>query len=161
MPTAPVARITVEPGEVGLRLDILLAERFAVSRGRAQKLVEDARLNGSPAKASYTLRAGDVIELEIADAPLEGAPAEPDPGLDVWRIPILYEDDHLLVLVKPRGLVVHPGAGQERGTLVDWLRASGRTLSTVGPPERAGRSRGGGRSGSRSPRRSSSASSSA
>lgn len=131
-----LTRWTIE--ESGGRLDVFLAAQLAVSRGRAQKLVERARLNGAPVKASYMLRAGDVLELETEDAPPEGAPVEPDPSLDAWNIPILYEDDHLVVLIKPRGLVVHPGAGQERGTLVDWLRASGRPLSTAGPPERAG-----------------------
>lgn len=124
--------------EAGGRLDVFLAAQLGVSRGRAQKLVETARLNGAVVKASYALRAGDVVELEMEEAAPEPGPAEPDSSLEQWNVPVLYEDAHLLVLVKPRGLVVHPGAGQERGTLVDWLRASGRALSTVGPPERAG-----------------------
>lgn len=124
--------------EDGKRLDVFLAAQLEVSRARAQKLVEGARLNGAPTKSSAALRVGDVVELEIPEPAEAPAATEADSSLEKWDIPVLYEDAHMLVLVKPRGLVVHPGAGQENGTLVDWLRASGRALSTVGPPERAG-----------------------
>ena len=52
--------------------------------------------------------------------------------------PIVFEDEHLLVLNKPRGLTVHPGAGDRAATLIDILRAAGKALSSVGPAERAG-----------------------
>jgi 23S rRNA pseudouridine1911/1915/1917 synthase len=83
------------------------------------------------------LKAGDRVLVVVS---LEQAPAI-NPLLkssDVEVPPILYEDEHLLVLNKPRDLVVHPGAGEPQITLVDILRASGRTLSSVGPPERSG-----------------------
>lgn len=123
--------------ESGGRLDVFLAAQLQVSRARAQKLVEGALLNGGAAKASATLKAGDVLELTV-EAAAEADDGVFDETLQSIEVPILYEDAHLLVVVKPRGLVVHPGAGQESATLVEWLRASGRQLSGVGPPERAG-----------------------
>jgi 23S rRNA pseudouridine1911/1915/1917 synthase len=134
--TMSVTTWTIE--ESGARLDVFLAAKLSVSRGRAQKLIETTSVNGHTAKASATLRAGDVVEVTIDDTPVVPSTDELDRTLETWNVPVLYEDDHMIVLVKPRGLVVHPGAGQENGTLVNWLRASGRELSTVGPSERAG-----------------------
>ena len=123
--------------ESGIRLDVFIAAKLQVSRARAQKLVADARLNNGAAKASATLRAGDVVEISVEETPeiAQGSTVEFDRTLSV---PILYEDDDLIVLNKPRGLVVHRGAGEESETLVEWLRAQNYTLSSVGPPERAG-----------------------
>lgn len=130
-------RFIVEEGEGTERLDTFLAARLHVSRGRAHKFVESASVNGAAAKASYKLRVGDEVILAVEAT--EAEPAELSPiSVSLSVPPIIYEDDDLLVLNKPRGIVVHPGAGQETGTLVDILRASGRNLSTVGPPERAG-----------------------
>jgi 23S rRNA pseudouridine1911/1915/1917 synthase len=125
--------------EAGQRLDVFLAARLAVSRSRAQKLLETATVNGAAAKAKHVLKAGD--EIAVGDSPPEWdtsrmtfAASLPDVALP----PILYEDDYLIVLDKPRGLIVHPGAGEPQSTLVDVLRAHERVLSSVGPPERAG-----------------------
>src|SRR5690606_17055416 len=52
--------------------------------------------------------------------------------------PVIFEDEHLIILNKPRGLIVHEGAGEQGSTLVDILRASGKELSSVGPHERGG-----------------------
>ncbi|HEX9995562.1 MAG TPA: RluA family pseudouridine synthase [Abditibacterium sp.] len=122
-------------GDVGTRLDAFIAAHFAVSRSRAQKILENTLVNGKTAKPSYTLRAGDKIvgahytpEAEIA----------PDLTPQGEIPPILYEDEDLMVIHKPRGLTVHPGAGDTGFTLVEIMQSHGRKLSNVGPPERAG-----------------------
>ncbi|HEX8550060.1 MAG TPA: RluA family pseudouridine synthase [Abditibacteriaceae bacterium] len=122
--------------EAGTRLDVFLAAQLKVSRGRAAKLVADARINGAEAKASTALRVGDVVEISIEE--VEAAPPSTVEFDRTFDVPILFEDDDLIVMNKPRGLVVHRGAGEETETLVEWLRSQGRTLSTVGPEERAG-----------------------
>jgi len=106
-----------------------------VSRVRARGLVETTLVNGKSAKASYTMRAGDAVVIEIPPA------VEPPPvALPVFvpLPPILFEDEHLIVLNKPRSLTVHAGAGEPQTTLVDVLRTNDRQLSTVGPHERNG-----------------------
>jgi 23S rRNA pseudouridine1911/1915/1917 synthase len=128
-------QINITDEAAGARLDAWLAAHLNVSRGRAHKTVERVLVNGATVKASYTLRAGDRLEIPPDDTPVAVPPVTAEPAFD---LEILYEDEHLLIINKPRGLVVHPGAGQESGTLVDILRATGRALSTVGPPERAG-----------------------
>ncbi|HEX8236931.1 MAG TPA: RluA family pseudouridine synthase [Abditibacteriaceae bacterium] len=125
----------VEEPEAGQRLDVFVAARLGVSRGRAQKLLEDATVNDKPAKSSQTLRAGDRVLVSEAE------PQTQHSALSTGHSPlppVLYEDEYLIVLNKPRGLVVHAGAGEPQVTLVDVLLAHGRTLSQVGPPERAG-----------------------
>lgn len=131
-----IARIEIEVGARGQRLDKFVAEHFHISRAQAVKRLEGATLDGAEVKASFTLRGGEV--LEIAHAP--EAPPAPPPVLaaDVALPPILFEDEHFLVIDKPRGLVVHAGAGETGATLVDVLRAHGKALSSSGPPERAG-----------------------
>jgi len=132
---AELFEVTIEPEEAGQRLDAFVAARLQVSRTRARNLLETTRVNGNTAKASYTLRAGDAVAIEIAPLP-EPAPvvvpvAAPLP-------PILFEDEHLIVVNKPTGLTVHPGAGEPQTTLIDVIRASGRQLSSIGSQERQG-----------------------
>ncbi|HEX8636517.1 MAG TPA: RluA family pseudouridine synthase [Pyrinomonadaceae bacterium] len=102
--------------EAGKRLDAFLVERIENwSRSRLQKLIDDGdvTVNEKPSKSSYKLRQGDEIEVELADLPAaEFAPE--DITLD-----IVYEDEHLAVINKPAGMVVHPGAGVSRGTLAN------------------------------------------
>lgn len=104
----------------GLRLDKYLGGLEGVeSRSRAQTLIEAKAiiLNGSPAKASYVVKGGEHIEIQIPESqPLELQP------LDL-KLEILFEDEHLIVLNKPTGLVVHPAAGHEQDTLVNALMA--------------------------------------
>ena len=137
--------ITTE--NAGTRLDVFVAAQLQVSRGRAQKLLQNALLNGAPAKASHALKPGDLVEVSQAQtaqqetALAQTALAQTALNHDIASFalpPILYEDEHLLIVNKPRGLMVHAGAGEPQATLVDVLQAHGRTLSTVGPDERAG-----------------------
>jgi 23S rRNA pseudouridine1911/1915/1917 synthase len=86
------------------------------------------RVDGAPRPKSFRLVGGERVEVQLPSPP---APAEPR----VAPITIRYEDDHLLVVDKPAGLVVHPGAGRREGTLLQQLLALG---AAGGPPERAG-----------------------
>lgn len=103
------------------RLDRVLTQLLpAVSRAELQRWIreERVRLNGQVTSASASLRAGDVIEVEPASPPL--SLALPDSTVEFG---VIYEDSHLLVVDKPAGLVVHPGAGHVSGTLVNGLLA--------------------------------------
>ena len=119
----------------GRRLDLFLAaSESSLSRSQAQKLIEEGfvQLNGSTCtRKNYRLQPGDIVSFFIP------APAAP-PRAEQIPLDIIYEDDDLLVINKPRGMVVHPAPGHQRGTLVSALLAHCRTLSTLGGPERPG-----------------------
>lgn len=120
-------RLTVDPSQAGLRLDRFLAMLEEVgSRGRAAKLIDDGfvLINDRPAKASTALRAGDLVQATI---PKLVAPDSLKP-LDV-ALEILHEDNDLLVVNKPAGMVVHPAAGHADDTLVNALIARAGPLS--------------------------------
>ena len=133
--------LIVEEGEDGVRLDVFIAARLKVSRERAKKLLQDVTVNGASVKSSRFVEIGDEVVLtKIEDAP----ETKPEPeklhlrAFESSLPPIIFEDEHLIIINKPRGLVVHEGAGETGSTLVEILRAHGRTLSSVGPSERAG-----------------------
>jgi len=112
--------ITVTEDYDGLRLDRLVAAMAPeVSRTRAQALITAGRitLNGKPSKASQAVETDDLVTLpaDIALPPLTLPEPEDIP------LAIVYEDDHLLVVDKPAGMVVHPAPGHEHGTLVNAL----------------------------------------
>ena len=108
----------VEAEATGQRIDRFLSgEDTGLSRSALQGLVADGHVlcNGKSIAKSLKLKAGDTILLEIPDAkPIEAVPQ--DIPLD-----IVYEDDHLLVVNKPKGMVVHPAPGNPDGTLVNAL----------------------------------------
>ncbi len=125
-----------EERESSLRFDLLLVARIpGVSRSRIQALIRDghALLNGETAKTSETVRVGDRIAWR--NPPVEAA-AGPEPEDIPLRI--LHEDESFLVIDKAAGLVVHPGAGNTRGTLVSALLHHGAGLSENGGPGRPG-----------------------
>lgn len=102
--------------DAGKRLDAFLAEKIdGWSRSRLQRLVEsgDVLVNQKEAKASYKLREGDEIDVDLTEVPV--AKFEPE------NIPldIVFEDEFLAVINKPAGMVVHPGAGISSGTLAN------------------------------------------
>ena len=117
-----------ETEEAGIRADKYLGMHTDLSRTRIQQLAEEGRMlvNGKPAKSSLKLEAGDVIELEVPEVvPLD---------LEPENIPldILYEDDDVLVVNKPKGMVVHPASGHYSGTLVNAvLYHCGSSLSGI------------------------------
>jgi 23S rRNA pseudouridine1911/1915/1917 synthase len=129
-------QFVVDPTEAGQRLDHYLAARLpAYSRARIQSWIEEGRVrvNGSPSpKPSGKLRPGDRVEAEPMDRKPLHAFAEELP------LDILYEDDDLVAINKPAGLVVHAGAGQHSGTLVNALLHHFSTLSRVGGDLRPG-----------------------
>jgi len=108
----------IGPEHAGLRLDAFLASQIdGWSRARLQKLIEseDVLVNGKPSKPSYKLREGDDLEIELtATSTVEFAPEN-------IPIDVVYEDDTLVVVNKPAGLVVHPAAGTPSGTLANAL----------------------------------------
>lgn len=130
--------LVVSPEESGQRLDRFLVSHLPeLSRTRIQSLVQDGfvQVSGVVVKPSYHVEAGDIVSVEIPEAPPPGVEAEPIP-LDV-----LYEDEYLAVVNKPAGMIIHPGAGAQSGTMVAALldRFGGEEgLSTVGGPMRPG-----------------------
>lgn len=127
--------LVVPANEAKLRLDQFLAKRLPeFSRSRLQHLIRNGfvRLNNSPTRPRQLVRAGDKIEL--AEPPLEKTEALPEP----IPLEILFEDNDLIVVNKPPGLVVHPGAGHREHTLVNALLNRCTTLSGIGGKERPG-----------------------
>lgn len=126
----------VTPTESRERLDRFLFTRIpALSRARIQCLIEAGlvRINGAIAKPSAKLRAGDLVEASDPPTP-DPVSATPEP----IPLSILYEDDDIVVLDKPPGLVVHPGAGHRSGTLVHALLHHCLHLSGIGGETRPG-----------------------
>ena len=126
----------VETSEAGLRLDRYLSARLPEhSRSHIQAVIKEGGVlhNGGPAKASETVRTGDAVAWTApAPKPCTTAEAEDIP------LDILYEDENLIVLHKPAGMVVHPGAGNPSGTLVSALLHHCGNLSLIGGVERPG-----------------------
>ena len=119
----------VEAGDAGLRLDKFLAlRRPEVSRSRVQRWIEGGAVtrNGAPARARDAVQAGDAIALAEVVDPEDSAYAP-----EAMPIPVVWEDDSILVLDKPAGLVVHPGAGNWSGTLLNGLLAYDPALARV------------------------------
>ena len=119
----------------GRRLDVQLSEEAGISRSRAAALMEEGYclLEGKPCrKAGTKPPAGREVVLTVP-APKDAAPQAEDIPLE-----ILYEDGDLAVVVKPRGMVVHPAAGHSEGTLVNALLGSLDELSGIGGEKRPG-----------------------
>ena len=126
----------VEAEGAGQRIDRFLSgEDTGLSRSALQGLVAEGHVlcNGKAPAKSLKLKAGDIILLEIPDAkPIEAVPQE-------IPLDIIYEDAHLLVVNKPKGMVVHPAPGNPDGTLVNaLLYHCGESLSGVGGQKRPG-----------------------
>ena len=108
--------LQVSSDDAGKRLDAYLAEKIdGWSRSRLQRLIEngDVLVNGKEAKASYKLREADELDVDLTEEPV--AKFEPE------NIPldIVLEDEYLAVINKPAGMIVHPGAGVNSGTLAN------------------------------------------
>lgn len=114
--SAPI-EYTVLPESAGARLDALSAEAFGKTRSAIQKLLEsgDLTVNGGKKEKNYKVRVGDVLTLTLPCPKKDRAEAEDLP------LEIVYEDADLAVVNKPKGMVVHPAAGNESGTLVNAL----------------------------------------
>ena len=127
-------RLTADiPGE---RLDAFLARsELGLTRSAAQKLLEEGcvRLGGKPGKKNDRLNVGDIVEVTLPEPkPLEVAPAQ-------MALDIVYEDEDVVVINKPKGLVVHPAPGHQDDTLVNGLLyALGDSLSGINGTLRPG-----------------------
>jgi 23S rRNA pseudouridine1911/1915/1917 synthase len=131
--------LTAHPDHVGMRLDRFLTEQAAnpaLSRTRLKHLIETGAvsINGHIiTDAGAKLRQGQTIQLTIPPA------IAPEPEGEHIPLTIVFEDEHLIIINKPAGLVVHPAAGHEHGTLVNALIAHcGNSLSGIGGVKRPG-----------------------
>jgi 23S rRNA pseudouridine1911/1915/1917 synthase len=120
--------LIAEPG----RVDAVVARLLGVPRGEVQRAIAEGRVmvDGQVRSKSFRLAGGERVEVEL-----------PVPGglvADLGPLPILYEDDHLLVVSKPAGMVTHPTASRRTGTLVNRLLSLGVPLSTIGGEDRPG-----------------------
>ncbi len=117
------------------RLDKILSQTLEVSRNQVEKLIKDGlvSVNGKVvSKPSFKVAEGDEVAYVFKEAE-KRKPIEVD-----FDVEVLYEDEHLLVVNKPSGLVVHPAPSVKEATLVDWLVHKGISLSTISGEERHG-----------------------
>ena len=121
MSEARNGRFSVLAEEAGGRLDVVVAARAELSRAAVQKLIDDGRVlvNSAPARKRLVLRTGDEVAWEAPVAAGSTLAAETVPYV------VRYEDEWLLVVDKPAGVVVHPAPGHEHGTLAHGLVAHG------------------------------------
>lgn len=128
--------LPVPEGLDGERLDTALSRMFGLSRTRAADVIASgaARLDGVPASKSDRVSGGTWLEVTLPPppAPPTAAP-EPVPGLSV-----LYEDDDIIVVDKPVGVVAHPTPGWDGPTVLGGLLGAGHRIATSGAPERQG-----------------------
>lgn len=127
--------LTVSEEDGGKRADVFLSEHFEVTRTAAARLLEEgaALVNDSVSAKNRKLKAGDTVSLELP--PVKETETLPE------NIPltIVYEDDDIAVIDKPKGMVVHPAAGNDSGTLVNaLLYHMGERLSGIGGERRPG-----------------------
>ncbi len=126
-------RVTVEAEQDGERLDSFLTGLLPdLSRSQIQRLIKDGRVQGPAQKASASVHAGQQYEIEIP----EPTPAIPE--AEALPLRIIFQDADIVVLDKPAGMVVHPGAGHSGGTLVNALLHHVNGLSGVGGELRPG-----------------------
>ncbi|MBN2199546.1 MAG: RluA family pseudouridine synthase [Candidatus Aminicenantes bacterium] len=131
----PQSDLSAGPRDAGLRLDVFLARNVRVlTRSRLKGLIDSGRVsvNGRAAKPGQKLKTGDNVKMEWDE--------DARPGLrpELMPLEVLFADEHLAVIVKPSGLVVHPGAGHRSGTLASGLLARFPGIESVGAEERPG-----------------------
>ena len=135
VPAAARFAQTVAAEDAGARLDLWLSDKMrGLSRTRIKRLVESGRAlaDGRRVKVAHRLKAGERIEVDVPAPPPEALTPEPIP------LRIVFEDDHLLVVDKPAGMVTHPGAGRSTGTLAAAALAHAPEIAGVGGPRRPG-----------------------
>lgn len=130
-----IEKFNARSDDAGIRLDRFLADRLPeLSRTRVQQLIREGRVivSGRAARASQKIDEGESVEIEVVARPALAATPEAIP------LEALYEDADLAVINKPAGMVVHAGAGETRGTLVNALLHRYGTLSAEGGEVRPG-----------------------
>src|SRR5881397_3130792 len=130
----PIQTLTVPADSDDLRLDRFLASILSLSRSQLQRLIKDGSVlvAGRAAKANQAVKPGQEISIDVPEL-IEAAPAPED-----LPLPIVYQDTDLIVVDKPAGMVVHPAAGHESGTLVNALLHHVDDLSGIGGERRPG-----------------------
>lgn len=126
---------TVSEAEAGKRLDAFAADAAGITRSAAARLIEEGSvtLSGKPQPKKYAVKAGDEIEIILPEVKEAEALPEDIP------LDIIYEDDYIIVINKPKGMVVHPAPGNYTGTLVNALLYHCRdSLSGIGGVMRPG-----------------------
>ena len=127
--------ITVPEDSEGIRLDQFLTSVLgAQSRSHIQRLIKggQVRVGGREAKANQPVKSGQVISVDLP------APVDPSPRPEALPLAVVYQDEDLAVVDKPAGMVVHPAAGHETGTLVNALLHHLNDLSGIGGERRPG-----------------------
>jgi 23S rRNA pseudouridine1911/1915/1917 synthase len=130
-----VTRLTADATAAGERLDRWLAARVAdVSRARLQGLIEEGhvRVDGVARKRAYRLQPGETVDVEVPPRPPD------DLRPEAIALTVVHEDDHVLIVNKPAGMVVHPGAGHADATLAAAALAHAPSIATVGGRHRPG-----------------------
>jgi 23S rRNA pseudouridine1911/1915/1917 synthase len=128
-------RFQVGTPSAGTRLDLFLASACSdLSRSRIQKLIEEGavRVGGALVKRAHVVRAGEEVSVDVPEPRAIEVTPEPIP------LSVLFEDEHLLAIDKPAGLVVHPSPGHDSGTLVNALLHHVRDLAGIGGELRPG-----------------------
>src|SRR5471032_2296058 len=130
----PIQTITVSDDVDDLRIDRFLVSVIALSRSQIQRLIKDGcvLVSGKPAKSNQPVKAGQEVSIEVPEL-IDVAPAP-----EALPLPIIYQDKDLIVIDKPAGMVVHPAAGHESGTLVNALLHHVDDLSGIGGEKRPG-----------------------
>src|SRR5258705_11474512 len=129
VPENETVSFAVSKADAGARLDAYLATHInGWSRARLQRLIEagDVLVNSKLAKASHKVSANDEIEVELTPPPESNFTPENIP------LEIVFEDDHVIVINKPAGMVVHPAAGVNSGTLANALAYHFQQLANAG-----------------------------
>lgn len=116
------------------RLDVLVAQQLDLSRNQAATLIATGNVlvNGRREKASYRAEPGEEITVTVPEPDTRTVEPEQIP------LDIRFEDEHVVVVEKPAGMVVHPAPGNWTGTLVNALKGRGEPLSDLGDPDREG-----------------------
>jgi 23S rRNA pseudouridine1911/1915/1917 synthase len=130
----PGENFVVQVSEAGERLDMFLAKKTGITRSQIQKLIEKGNVlaGGSTVKPNYKVKVKDLISLIILEDQKEGLVPEP------IHLEIPYQDDHVVVVNKPAGMVVYPSVGHSHGTLMNALLYRCGRLAAVGGPMRPG-----------------------
>ena len=125
----------ITPNEKGLRLDVYLSQvKASVTRSQIKRMIEEeqVRINGKKTKPGYRLRLGDIVTVETR------APIQYHAVPENIPLQILYEDQDLIVIDKPSGMVVHPAAGNYNRTLVNAVLYHCKDLAGIGGQLRPG-----------------------
>ena len=127
--------MTPESFDIGKRIDAFVSEKTQLTRSAAARLIEsgDIAVNGKTVAKNYKLRAGDTVDIELPE------PEDSEACPENIPLDIVYEDSDIVVVNKPKGMVVHPAPGNPNGTLVNALLYHCRdSLSGIGGVVRPG-----------------------